>query len=238
MTRSNQLEPAPLCWNWGHGLSSTYSFSHDLVSSEEPRKKWLSSRHPELTWAFPVQEHGLTLHHVEAASTNLVGDGLFTQSPGVGLGVWGSDCPGLCLSGPEGWRGIAHCGWRGTSAGLAIKLLKTLSSASGLPPHAFSALIGPGISGPCYEVDQPVLEAYSWPRVALKGEGSKQHLDLSKTIEVQLKKEGVQSIIQTGICTYEHPKLHSYRRSGKGLNQLLIMFPCPEVDAPPPELNV
>jgi YfiH family protein len=225
MTRSNQSNSPFLSWDSNHGFSCAYSVRDDQVTLEVHRHQWLSKLQPTSKWLFPLQKHGNTIHIVHHHSKIIEGDGLITQSSDLGLGVWGSDCPGLAIVGPENWRGVAHCGWRGTASGIAPKLLQLLIHQSGHPAESFEAFIGPGICKNCYEVDQPVIEACRWPKEALIGQGPKRQLNLPLAIELQLRSQGLDHISQSGLCTSESPDHHSYRRSGKGPNQLLAIFP-------------
>lgn len=227
MTRSNQTQDSLLRWKIGVDFSCAYSTQNDRVTEDLNRENWLNELNHGLNWFFPKQEHGTTIIRVESQKGLLRGDGLYTNRPGVGLGVWGSDCPGLCLVGPEGWRGVAHCGWRGSAAGLPVKLLFEMVKVSGHPPQSFEAFIGPGISGECYEVDQPVLTSSDWPSSSLTGDGERQNLCLSTAIEKQLVGEGVMRIQHSKICTFRDSRFHSYRRSGKGPNQILALYPKP-----------
>ena len=57
--------------------------------------------------------------------------------------------------------GLAHAGWRGTVAGMGIKMAEAMAHKFGSRPEELLAAIGPSIGPCCYEVDQPVADAFA-----------------------------------------------------------------------------
>jgi YfiH family protein len=76
------------------------------------------------------------------------GDALITLRPGLPLALTVADCYPLALASPGGGVALAHCGWRGTLAGIAETAAATLLTATRARAQDLLAWIGPGI-GPC-----------------------------------------------------------------------------------------
>ena len=152
-------------------------------------------------------------------------DALYSNERGFGLAVFGGDCPGLAICDGKGGFGLAHCGWRGTAKGIVEALLSKMLAKQG-DLGFYQAFVGPGISGDRYEVDELVLDAHSWPEQSLTHQQQgRAHLDLKEAIYCQLLNLGLLSeqISISSICTFKDPNLHSFRHSGKGVNQLLTL---------------
>lgn len=85
-------------------------------------------------------------------------DGLITNVPGVLLTSFYADCVPLYFYDPEhGAVGLAHAGWKGTVAEIAVKAVEAMEAAYGTRPEQLLAAIGPSIGDCCYEVDQAVM---------------------------------------------------------------------------------
>lgn len=107
--------------------------------------------------ARPRQVHGSAVVRAHAAGVPLGdADAVWTDAPGVAVGVVTADCVPVLLA-AEGARVVAavHAGWRGLAAGVIGAALAELRRA-GAP--ALAAAVGPCIGPCCYEVDEPVLE--------------------------------------------------------------------------------
>jgi copper oxidase (laccase) domain-containing protein len=175
----------------------------------------------------PGQVHGVLIADADDPQADLsAADGLVSQDPRRAVGVFGADCPGLILIAPDA-LGAAHCGWRGTAAGIVEAVAGALAGRSRHPPAAWQAVIGPGISGPCYEVDGPVLEARAWPAQALTAtRPGRAQLDLAAAIAADCRTAGITQVTTTGVCTACDPRLHSFRHQGKRLVQALVAWRC------------
>ena len=89
-------------------------------------------------------------------------DGLLTDEPGVTLVTYYADCVPLYFLDPVHRAiGLAHAGWRGTVAGMGIKMVEAMAHKFGSRPEELLAAIGPSIGPCCYEVDQPVADAFA-----------------------------------------------------------------------------
>ncbi|MDX1579142.1 MAG: polyphenol oxidase family protein [Gemmatimonadota bacterium] len=137
-------------------------------------------------------------------------DGHVTTTPGLLLGATAADCvPVYALDPGAGAWGLAHAGWRGVAAGVLEVLRDRMIDAGAGGPEMLLHL-GPAICGPCYEVDEPVLEALGLPgdraRVDLRG------LLVRQALEAGFSRERIST---SALCTRCGPAgLHSYRRDG------------------------
>ena len=227
------LTPLDLTWTLHNRIRIAYSQSSDGATTEEGFQNWTHRLNGPAFCYFPQQEHGQRIVVLDSNNLDLhksaspKADG-FATALNLALGVWGSDCPGLVISCGDGVFGVAHCGWRGTAKRISWALIEELERLSPVPRHAWEAFIGPGICQNCYEVDEPVLEAYPWPAQTLEPSLHNSHramLNLKGTIRHQLEQSGIGKIIVSEVCTAEDPRMHSFRYRGRGPNQGLMAWP-------------
>ncbi len=151
-------------------------------------------------------------------------DGLLTDEPGVTLVTYYADCVPLYFLDPVHRAiGLAHAGWRGTVAGMGIKMAEAMAHKFGSRPEELLAAIGPSIGPCCYEVDQPVADAFAartdWkPECFLRdcGDG-KYMLNLWEANRRALLRAGLLEahISVAELCTQCHADwLFSHRASG------------------------
>jgi copper oxidase (laccase) domain-containing protein len=214
----------PLRWTLGHGVRLAFSEAADGdLRQGQAREAWLRRIGIARPCAVPLQVHGAEVVPATAGETPRA-DGLVTRDHLLAVGVFGADCPGLCLAAPDA-LGVAHCGWRGTAGGIVARLVAAMRATSRQAPSQWRAFIGPGISGPSYEVDAPVLESRRWPPTALSARANgRASLDLAEAIADDLAAAGIGSVLRAGICTRQDPRLHSYRWQGSGPTQLLVAW--------------
>lgn len=215
-----------LRWSLSESVHIAYSTVTD-GDQRDPAKRaaWMSVLGINRPVVVPVQVHGTSIVQVPATPSQLArADGVATTSNQVVLGVFGADCPGVCLVASDAMA-VAHCGWRGTAAGIVGLLIKALEASTAQPRDRWRAFIGPGISGPCYEVDAAVIDARPWPPAALvPSRPGHAHLDLRTAIASDLRGMDVQHIMTTPVCTALDARLWSYRRRGPGIVQMLIIW--------------
>lgn len=214
----------PLRWELPHGVRIAMSQAGDGdLRIPGLRSAW--SRR----WSLPEpsvlrQVHGRAILSGPHPGGTPDGDGLLCQGHMSGVGVFGADCPPLVIAAPDA-MGVAHCGWRGTTAGIVSSLVQALRATSSHPPSAWSALIGPGVHPDDFEVDAPVLESRTWPIGCLRpGRPGRAWLDLASAIAADCTACGVGSIARTAITTSRDPRLRSHRRDGPGYPQLLLAW--------------
>jgi len=214
-----------LHWDLPHGVRVAYSTVADGDQRDRnARHAWLASRSISRC-IVPRQVHGTRIVQADADHQDLAqADGVVNGGMDTALGAFGADCPGLVLVARDA-LGVAHCGWRGVAGGIVARLVEAMRTVSASEPSRWSAFIGPGISGPRYEVDQPVLGARRWPVSAVTpGRAGHALLDVAQTIVVDLAELGITTVQQSSICTQGDPRLWSYRQRGAGQVQLLVAW--------------
>ena len=164
------------------------------------------------------QVHGTALVQVPGSETEA--DALWSNEPGVAVGVVTADCVPLLLVSTDAPVAVAvHAGWRGSAAGIAERTVKELARASGLEPSKLVVAVGPHIGPCCYEIDQPVRERIDEASVFSPSKRSGHYmLDLFALNRLQLVRAGVRDdrIEWVGGCTAcAEPLYYSYRRDGR-----------------------
>lgn len=138
----------------------------------------------------------------------------FLLRPGESALVRHADCFPVVVADPIRSRAVlAHCGWRGTLAGLAAASVQELLS-NGSSRSSLVAAIGPGISADSFEVGSEVLDAFP-ARFHRRTSWGTPSIDLAGFLDAQLRDAGVQRVDRVWIDTFENPSWHSYRRDGE-----------------------
>ena len=214
-----------LVWALPHGVRVAWSTAADGDQRDPAQRRAFARVHiGDRPLVVPRQVHGTLVVTHDAADLSQA-DGVVSRDRAIALGAYGADCPGLVIATPD-VVGIAHCGWRGTAGGIVVQLCTAIEAISAHPRGEWHAFIGPGISGPQYEVDGPVLSARAWPVTALSPSAltGRAHLDLVTAIAADLQAAGVMAVGRSGVCTASDPRLHSFRHQGAGLVQALIVW--------------
>jgi YfiH family protein len=152
------------------------------------------------------------------------GDAATSGDPWRALTVQVADCVPLLMASGSGEVAVAHAGWRGTAAGVAMAASRALGDAT-----RQIAAIGPSIGPCCYEVGAELRDRVrdgGWPRGAddwFEQRAGRWYLDLWRANFDQLVNAGVEaeSIHVSRLCTFCHPDwFPSYRRDGTGAGRL------------------
>ena len=161
--------------------------------------------------------HGADVARVDSAPAVIDNvDALITDRPGIGLFTTHADCFPIVLWDPiHRAAGLAHAGWRGTHAGVAVATLQAMEHDFGTKPRDVRAGIGPGICGRCYEVGPEVAENFDDAFVT-RGAGDRSLLDLAASNIAQLKEAGVDDVHDIAVCTKESYLFPSHRRHPDG----------------------
>lgn len=167
----------------------------------------------------------------------LRGDALLTDRPGLLLCVRTADClPLLILSQDPGAVGAVHCGWKGTSLGLAGRAVRTMVSTYGCDPNSLQAALGPSIAVDCFEVGEDVRRSFSGAGSAspfftpLQDRPGQYLFDLREANRRQLLSCGLrkENIHTVSGCTKCDEKFYSHRRApydaGRMLNFVCLLF--------------
>jgi len=140
------------------------------------------------------------------------GDYLVTDVPNIGLGIATADClPIVFIDTKSQAVGIAHAGWRGSFAGIAIATLERMGEVYGTRPADVQVFFGPGAHWCCYEVQPPFQAQFSrWPgsEKAFVARDGKLFFDAPQFNEMLLRTLGVAQINKDyapcTICTPGH----------------------------------
>jgi YfiH family protein len=161
--------------------------------------------------------HGADVARVDSAPAVIDDvDALITDRPGIGLFTTHADCFPIVLWDPiHSAVGLAHAGWRGTRAGVAVAALEAMGREFGTRPRDVRAGIGPGICGRCYEVGPEVARDFE-DAFVIRGEGDRFLLDLAASNVAQLQGAGVRVVHDIAMCTKESYLFPSHRRLADG----------------------
>lgn len=143
-------------------------------------------------------------------------DALITDEPGIGLAVWTADCVPLLVHG-GGVVAAVHSGWRGAAADISGAVVDRFRAEFGVPPTELRVVLGPSISGECYEVGNEVIDGLCAVGVEESLWRDRSTVDLRSFLIHRLKALGIaRSAIETvGGCTFQTPELASFRRDGE-----------------------
>jgi len=194
---------------------------HAFGSASEPIPEPFLGVWPE---GFPrwKQVHGARIAEAREARGELGEcDGIVCFESGLPIAVTSADCVPVLMARVDG-RAVAalHSGWRGTLAGAALELVRTLV-ARGEDPARWVAAVGPAIGPCCYEVSVELAGQFGSPHTRM--------LDLPWLNAAQLRAAGVGEVELLRACTKcardEHgaPLFASFRRDGRGLQQRSVI---------------
>lgn len=157
--------------------------------------------------------------HVEVvdeprAATVDATDALVTATPRLALAVVTADCvPVLLADARAGVVGAAHAGRVGAADGVVLRTLEAML-ALGAQTGDVSALLGPAVSGPNYEVPGEMADEVEsrLPGSRTVSRRGTPALDLRAGLIRQLAEAGVRAVEVDPRCTVEDPALFSHRR--------------------------
>ncbi len=147
-------------------------------------------------------------------------DAAVSDTPGLVLAVSTADCLPVLFHDPcTGAVAAAHCGWRGTVAGVAANTLQKFITLYGTDPADVQVAFGPGILAPNYQVGPEVVAAFQaagFPEDVSTPDGTGRFLlDVAAANRWQLLEAGVkpENLWESGLCTYADPeRFYSHRR--------------------------
>jgi len=166
--------------------------------------------------------HGTAVWRVgEPLADDAEFDGLVCDRSGPVLGAFAADCIPLLFADPvSGAVGAAHAGWRGTVAGVGVRVVERMAEVGARAADVRVAL-GPSIGPCCFEVGPEVVAEFGAalpdvPGLIIDGP-RKQHIDLRRASRALLERAGVapDHIDDRPPCTRCEPdRFFSYRRDG------------------------
>jgi YfiH family protein len=146
-------------------------------------------------------------------------DAMVTATPGLALGILTADCqPVLFADTTAGVIGAAHAGWRGALSGVLEATVEAME-ALGARRANISAVIGPCISQPAYEVGPEFLDAIrdddpQAARFFVNGTGDRLLFDLPGYGLHRLRAARVGQAEWVRHCTYrDSDRFYSFRRT-------------------------
>ncbi len=182
--------------------------------------------------------------HAPAAVTAEEADALWTDVPGLSLGVVTADCVPVLIADRQGCAvAAAHAGWRGLVAGVLGKTVDVFVRR-GIAASSLVAAIGPHIGVEAYEIGEEVARHFEALDMEL-GHGavlqrgrSKPHLDLGAVAHAALVSAGVSQVTRTRHGTAREASLFfSHRREPSGGRQLSVIGLMAGEGALPPRLR-
>jgi YfiH family protein len=159
-------------------------------------------------------------------------DGVWTDTPGLVVGVLTADCVPVLLVDPDGRRVAAvHAGWKGTAARIAARAVEALV-AQGARAERLLAATGPCIQRCCYEVGAELgarFEAAFGPGVAERTDPEHARLDLVEAVGRTLREAGLQDahVQRLPHCTAcDASRFFSHRRDAGRTGRHLSFARC------------
>jgi len=183
--------------------------------------------------AFCRQVHGDTLYRAESAGLAGEGDGLVTDTPGLGVMCFSADCPLVLVADAAASAvGVAHASWRSTVKQVTRRLVDTLGDEFRSRPEDMVAGICPSAGPCCYVVGPEVVDA-AVRELGLMAERffrsrrGKFIFDLWAANRQQLLSAGVPAanIHTAGVCTIcRNDTYPSYRGEGDAAGRFVAVI--------------
>ena len=169
------------------------------------------------------QVHGTRVIEAQPAGSGTPeqADALHSADPELLLAVSFADCQPILYFDPDsGAAAAAHCGWRGTVAGLAGKVVTVLSDTYGTDPARLLVALGPAICRACYQVGPDVAGPFTEAGLGAAlhpdpGTPGRHRLDLTAANRSFLRAAGVpeSGIDDLRLCTScQADSFYSHRR--------------------------
>jgi YfiH family protein len=229
------LGPARVVWTDRHGGTSAppyesanlaHHVGDDATRVDENRARIADALGigDPTAWRWLRQVHGSTVVDVArgaAASSPREADAAVTTDAGVALTVLTADCAPIALACDDAIA-VVHAGWPGLLLGVieaAVDRLRTVGHG------AVHAALGPCIHPGRYEfgdADLARMVDHLGPEVASRTEAGAPALDVPAAVRAALRRAGVTSLEDAGICTSASPDHFSYRRDGPTGRQALV----------------
>lgn len=149
-------------------------------------------------------------------------DAIISITPRLPIGITVADCVPVALFDPLYKAiGLAHAGREGTVQHIAQETVLAMRRHFGSNPQDLHAVIGPSAGPCCYEVSEPLAEAF----VAAGGYAQGRKLDLWLTNHEQLRAIGLQksNIDIAHHCTICGQGFHSYRAHQTPARNLVVL---------------
>ncbi|MCD4786450.1 MAG: peptidoglycan editing factor PgeF [Candidatus Eremiobacteraeota bacterium] len=224
-TRIGGVSPSPY-----NTLNLGFTTSDDESNLTENRRRLMSSLglngtllHQQIDLVHGVRV--ITNRELRGDGVPVIADGILTDKIGLPLVTTFADCvPLFFVDRIKKVAGVAHAGWRGTFAGIAVKVIEKMAEVYNSNPPDILAGIGPGIGSCCFEVGDGVASLFfkkynRWKDLAVNiSNTGKWKINLFRLNKRLLMDCGLEenNISVANLCTACREDLFfSYRRDGK-----------------------
>ncbi len=244
--KSYELAMLPMGWQVGlfGGLSAMPGLVHAVttrrgldvnlaVADRDEAATRVASAMELAGVSFCKQVHGNTVHKVDAPGLAGEGDGLVTDTPGLGVMCFSADCPLVLVADSAGKAvGIAHASWRSTVKQVATRLVEKLRDEFGCRGENLVAGISPSAGPCCYRVGPEVVDS-AVRELGIMAErffcvsGGKFIFDLWGANRQQLLAAGVPgaNISAARVCTICHNQTYpSFRAEGDAAGRFVAVI--------------
>ncbi|MFA6066415.1 MAG: peptidoglycan editing factor PgeF [Candidatus Babeliaceae bacterium] len=154
------------------------------------------------------------------------GDYLITNMPHLGLGIATADCLPIIFHDPiQQIIANAHAGWKGTLAGIAVKVVQAMQKAYNCSPAHIQVFFGPSARVCCYEVGEDFVQNVKLKKY-IKNIDNKKYFDVPLYNKLLLIDAGISAgAINSdyNICTMCDLHFCSYRRDNNAQRQVTIV---------------
>ena len=142
-------------------------------------------------------------------------DAMITNEKNIIITAWGADCTPVYFYDKENKViALAHSGREGTKKNIVKNVIEKLINRYSSNPKYIIAVLGPGICGNCYQINNKIATEFESEFIFENDKGI--FLDIKKKIKRQLNEMGIKIVADTNICTKCDERFYSYRREGKG----------------------
>jgi polyphenol oxidase len=203
------------------GLNVGYGSNDDRAAIDENRRRAVAALLPAAELATVHQVHSADVVYADRSwpqAERPRADAMVTDRPGLLLGILTADCaPVLFADAEAGVVAATHSGWRGAVAGVNEATIDAMERL-GAVRERISAVIGPSIAQPSYEVDESFRQRFldadpETERFFVGGPAGKPHFDLPTYVQNRLRSAGVR-VEQLNLDTYADPqRFYSFRRA-------------------------
>lgn len=179
--------------------------------------------------AFLNQTHSIDgmIVNQEVPAFNKDGDYLITMQKNIGLGIMSADClPIVFYDKKNHVAAIAHAGWRGSVAGVAVVTMEAMKKYRGTLVDDLDIVFGPSAKQCCYIVGELVvnnIKDHTLQVIEQKSDGSLL-FDLPRLSALQLHNAGYKNPINMdyNLCTICDYQFFSARRQQIGRQMSII----------------
>ncbi len=219
------------------GISNTPYATLNLAEhvGDDPRavatnRKILFQQTGLKNWQYCRQVHGNCVIAVDAPTGASLepppeADALISACRGVALGIFTADCvPIFILDIETPAIGIAHAGWRGTFARVAVNTLAQMKACFGTVIENCRVHLGPAIQKCCYTVSAELLTQFAERFGCSVHDGT--HLNLQAANVNQLVEAGLPatSISISPLCTACRTDLFYSHRAENGQTGRMLSY--------------